>query len=62
MNRPTFNLSSQIPLTFLLHALPATVVPGGCGIGGRQRPTARVLGLETEMPRRNQREQVCCLL
>ncbi|KAF5812767.1 hypothetical protein HanXRQr2_Chr03g0090301 [Helianthus annuus] len=28
MNRPTFNLSSQIPLTFSLHPLPATVIPG----------------------------------
>ncbi|MFS7974830.1 hypothetical protein Hanom_Chr10g00873351 [Helianthus anomalus] len=43
MNRPTFNLSSQIPLTFSLHPLSRTVVLGaGCSIGGRQRPTARV--------------------
>ncbi|MFS7928342.1 hypothetical protein Hanom_Chr04g00319631 [Helianthus anomalus] len=28
MNRPTFNLSSEIPLTFSLHPFPATVVLG----------------------------------
>ncbi|MFS7948932.1 hypothetical protein Hanom_Chr06g00565641 [Helianthus anomalus] len=28
MNRPTFNLSSQIPLMFSLHLLPTTVVLG----------------------------------